>query len=402
MPSTTKAAQTFDLIIAGGGLSGVLMALSVADLQHHSGQKLSIAIVEHHPLTEDISSSYDARVLALAHGSAQYLRQLAIWPKLKNDACAIQHIHVSDRGHYGKARLQASDYQVSALGYVVEMAQLGAILMQQLASKANVHWFCPEQIADIQWQTNAVNVHLASNQLLQAPLLLGCDGAQSQCRQLAGIAVSRYDYQQTAVIANLSTEYAHQGRAFERFTEFGPIAMLPLSKNRCSLVWTISQSQAQQVMQLSDAEFLVELQQAFGSWLGAITQVGQRVSFDLALVQAQRNSYHRMALVGNASHTIHPIAGQGFNLGLRDVQQLSELIKSALAEQQDLGSLALLNRYDRLRAKDQRQVIQLTDTLVSLFSNALPPLVLGRNIGLKVLNYVTPLKSALAGKTMGH
>jgi len=395
-------AKEVDVIIAGGGLSGALMALSLADLRRPTGQPLAIAMVENNPLTADISASYDARVLALAHGSGQYLQRLGVWQAIKPDVTAINDIHISDRGHFGKVRLRASDYRVSALGYVVEMSALGAKLLGQLATKSNVNWYCPNQISQIQWQSAQVQVSLADQQLLHAPLLIACDGAQSQCRQLAGIEITEYDYQQVAVIANVSTERAHQGQAFERFTEFGPIAMLPLSHERCSLVWTMTPNQAEQVMHFTEQAFQAELQKAFGGWLGAITKVGKRACFPLNLVQAKHNHFHRMALIGNASHTIHPIAGQGFNLGLRDVKQLAEQISAALLHEQDLGSLALLTDFTEHRRADQQQVIGLTDSLVRLFSNQLPPLVVGRNMALKWLNYITPLKTALAEKTMGH
>jgi len=392
----------FDVLIAGGGLSGALTALSLADLTHNSGKKLSIAIVEANAIHQNPSLTYDDRVLALAHGSASYLNQLQVWPLLKESATGIKNIHVSDRGYYGKARLKASDYNVSSLGYVIELALIGQALLKVLASKANVTWFCPDSITEINWQANQVDVQLASKQQLSTKLLLACDGAHSPCREMANIQSSSFDYQQHAVIANVSTEKPHLGKAFERFTEFGPIAMLPLSQNRCSLVWTLPPEKAAQTCALTDEQFKTELQQAFGYWLGKITQVGQRNSFPLTLVQAESNIASRLALVGNASHTIHPIAGQGFNLGLRDVKQLASLIKHALATEQDIGLYSLLMAYQQHRQTDQQQIIQLTDSLVTIFSNQLPPLVLGRNIGLKALNYLKPLKAALASKTMGY
>jgi 2-octaprenyl-6-methoxyphenol hydroxylase len=392
----------FDVVIAGGGLSGALTALSLADLSHNSGKHLSIAIVEANAIHQNPALTYDDRVLALAHGSASYLNQLQVWPLLKEAATGIKNIHVSDRGYYGKARLKASDYQVSSLGYVIELALIGQALLKVLASKSNVTWFCPDSISKINWQKNHLNVQLASKQTLKARLLLACDGANSPCREMAKIKCSSHEYQQHAVIANVSTEKPHLGKAFERFTEFGPIAMLPLSQNRCSLVWTLPPEKAAQTCALTDEQFKTELQQAFGYWLGEITQVGKRNSFPLTLVQAESNIAPRLALVGNASHTIHPIAGQGFNLGLRDVKQLASLIKHALATEQDIGEYALLMAYQQHRQVDQQQIIQLTDSLVTFFSNQLPPMVLGRNIGLKVLNYFSPLKKALATKTMGY
>ena len=238
--------------------------------------------------------------------------------------------------------------------------------------------------------------------VLQTRLLLGCDGVNSPCRTFANIDCNQSSYGQSALITNVATDIAHQNVAYERFTETGPIAMLPLSNNRCSLVWTLTPELAEEMQALDDEAFKIALEQAFGSWLGAITKVGKRDVYPLNLVQAKAQVYHRMALVGNASHTIHPIAGQGFNLGVRDVQQLAQLIATAQSNDEDIGHFTLLNKYQEQRSKDQKQVIALTDSLVTLFSTQLPPLVVGRNIGLKVLNYFSPLKKALVNKTMGY
>jgi len=430
--------QHFDVIISGGGLSGSLMALSLSKLTKADGSLLSIAIVEALPFNQaspvDESTLFDARVLALSHGSAKYLAELGVWKYLKDDACAITNIDISDRGHFAKARLTAKEQNVNALGYVVDMARIGKAQLTALTSShkssnlsgednsSNIQWFSPDSITDIDWQEQSqVTVTLKSGQQLSAKLLLGCDGVQSPVRKLANIEVTSDDYQQVALIANVSTSKAHCHKAFERFTEFGPIAMLPLNAlssksskssktsangsnglSRCSLVWTMTPEQAEDINNLDDDEFKIELERAFGSYLGAITEVGKRDTYPLVLLQAQQQTYHRMALVGNASHTIHPIAGQGFNLGLRDVKVMTDLVRDALTFGNDIGNFAVLHAYQMNRAKDQQQVIQLTDSLVTLFANDLPPLVVGRNIGLQALNIITPLKNALVKKTMGY
>lgn len=411
-----KDSNTFDVIISGGGLSGCLMALSISKLTKQDGRLLSIAIVEANEVAQknDQPPLFDDRVLALSHGSAAYLADVGVWPHLANDACAIEKIDISDRGHYGKARIEAQEHGVSALGYVIEMACIGKGLLKELSDKTNVHWLCPDSISDINWQpdgdANKVAVALTSGQSIEANLLLACDGANSPCRQLSGIQVSHSDYQQVALIANVATQKGHQNKAFERFTEFGPIAMLPLSnlanephgQSRCSLVWTMSSQHSDGVLALNDDEFKEQLELAFGSWLGAITHVGKRDVYPLVLLQAQQQTYHRMALIGNASHTIHPIAGQGFNLGLRDVQFMTDLLKKQLQADDDIGNFCVLNHYAQHRQIDHKQVIELTDSLVTLFANDLPPLIAGRNIGLKVMNYVSPLKQTLVNKLMGY
>jgi len=411
--------QHFDVIISGGGLSGSLMALSLSRLTKQDGSGLSIAIVEalsyQQTNSSDDSALFDARVLALSHGSASYLNKVGAWQYLKGDACAITDIDISDRGHFAKARLNANEHNVNALGYVIDMALIGKGQLKALSTSSNIHWFSPDSIAHVEWQDEGmpnkehVSVNLNSGKCLSASLLLACDGVQSPVRKLAKIDVTCDDYEQVALIANVSTSKAHQNKAFERFTEFGPIAMLPLNSlatqsnsSRCSLVWTMTPEQAQHINSLNDDAFKVELESAFGSYLGEITHVGKRDVYPLVLLQAERQTYHRMALVGNSSHTIHPIAGQGFNLGLRDVEVMTELVAKALACGQYIGSFALLHAYQVNRAKDQREVIQLTDSLVTLFANDLPPLVVGRNIGLQALNFISPFKNALVKKTMGY
>jgi len=428
---TKNNKQHFDVVISGGGLSGSLMALSLLALKKTDGSALSIAIVEanstdvsHADKAQEKSSQksvFDDRVLALSHASANYLKTLNVWPLLQPHAQPISHIHISDRGYYGKARITAEEHNVSAVGYVIEMSKLGAALHDSLAhhvkNNASLTWFTPDTIEHIEWRSESVNITLASTQQLSASLLIGCDGAHSVCRQAANIQCDKTEYEQSALITNVSTALPHNGVAFERFTQNGPIAMLPMVKvanehSRCSLVWTLTPEQAVEMKSLTDNEFKIVLEQAFGSWLGAIDKVGKRHIFPLSLVQAQEQVYHRMALVGNASHTIHPIAGQGFNLGLRDVEALAKTVKKALSSNvgnsnatnsnKDIGAFNLLTEYAESRKKDHQHIITLTDSLVTLFSNDLFPLVVGRNIGLKVLNYVPTIKKTFVNKAMGY
>lgn len=476
--------QQFDVIISGGGLSGSLMALSLSKLTKPNGQSLSIAIIEARAQTTTGKNSphdlFDARVLALSHGSANYLNSLGVWPLIKNDACPITNIDISDQGHFGKTRLSAASQGVNALGYVIEMANLGKAQLTLLSehiqtkksypnenatitessnssstnnasnTKHNVFWFNGESVQAINWHvkgdhsasagsaeepvmeakpntgaqpnksTNTnftgVTVSLTSGKQLTASLLLGCDGMQSPVRKLANIAVESFDYQQVALIANVATTKNHHNKAFERFTQNGPLAMLPLtaipvpksevehlmSTSRCSLVWTMTPKQAELLRTISDSEFKQALEAAFGSYLGGITHVGKRETFPLTLLHAKQQTKHRIALIGNASHTIHPIAGQGFNLSLRDVQVMTENISSALAMGQDIGSFAGLQAYEMNRQQDQRDIIALTDSLITLFANDFPPLVAGRNIALQALNSVPLFKNALMKKTMGY
>ncbi|MDN3651859.1 2-octaprenyl-6-methoxyphenyl hydroxylase [Thalassotalea ponticola] len=421
-----QTGKYFDVIISGGGLAGASMALALAKQSQHNKRPLSIALIDAAPVDKQLPSSFDARVLALANGSAEYLQQLGVWQQIKADATAIKSIHVSDRGHYGKARLYHQDYNVDALGYVVEMQVIGRALYQALKNYPSVALFNAQQIGDVHWHRDRVEVILnpssiadntddiPGSQSLSATLLIGCDGGQSVCRRQAKIQTTEFDYQQTAIIANVECEAPHLGRAFERFTDSGPLAMLPMSNTAvtmssgqtdsalCSLVWTLKPEQVAPLMSMSDGDFAHALAEQFGLWLGRVTKIGKRDRFDLKLIQANDSIAHRMALVGNAAHTLHPIAGQGFNLGIRDVKQLAQQIIKAKQSGADIGDFSLLQEYAQHRANDHQQVIHFTDSMVHLFSNDYLPLALGRGIGLKLLNYIAPLKQALAHKAMGH
>ena len=404
--------KQFDVIISGGGLSGVLTALSLLPLKHSSGNNLSIAIIEANSAMKQPDTVFDERVLALSHASVNYLKELNVWTKLSSYAQPIKNIHISDRGYYGKARINAVEHSVNAVGYVVEMSKIGHALNQTLANKiehnnSNITWFTPDCIQHVEWRSNVVNVTLESSIVISSTLLVGCDGAQSVCRKLAKISVNETPYVQSAIIANVATSLPHNGIAYERFTDHGPIAMLPLVQltneaSRCSLVWTLSPEKAKEVEKFTDVQFQRALEKAFGYWLGEIKHTGKRHIYPLSLVKADEQIHHRMILIGNASHAIHPIAGQGFNLGLRDVQALSQNIAQSLNNNEDIGSLNCLSDYAMSRKKDHEHIITLTDSLVTIFSNQLPPLIAGRNIALKVLNYIPVIKKAFVNKTMGY
>ncbi|TLU66822.1 2-octaprenyl-6-methoxyphenyl hydroxylase [Thalassotalea litorea] len=392
----------YDIVISGGGLTGAAMALAVLK---QAKKPLQVAIVDS-ANKQQASGGFDERVIALSYGSAEYLHKLGVWDRLKSHACAIKNIHVSDRTYYGKARIDCQDYQREALGYVAPLDAIAKSIYAELKTLTGGNHRLDEYFAngieDIVWQKNEVQVQLQQGQLLTAKLLLGCDGGQSRCRQIAKIDTECKDYQQYAIVANVQTTLPHNNKAFERFTKSGPLAMLPMTENRCSLVWTLTPSDAEYLMSMDDVGFANALQKAFGDWLGPFTRIGRRQNFPLQLVHAMQLTQHRLALLGNASHTLHPIAGQGFNLSVRDVACLASLITKALENGDDLGSYDLLSRYQQLRQEDQQTIIRLTDSLVHCFSNQYFPLVVGRNVGLKALNYSSGIKRLLAQTTMGY
>lgn len=381
----------YDVAIIGGGLVGASLA---AALRH---TPLKVALLEAgqwSPPEAILPSSYDERVLALNYASQRILTALGVWEKLANLATPIRQIHVSDKGHFGKARLHCDELQLPALGYVIAARQLGQALQQSLQA-GNVEIHAGINVLDLQQQRDYVELHCqqaGALQQLNSRVVVIADGSDSQLREKLGIVTEQQAYAQTAIIANVSLEHAHQYTAFERFTTQGPFALLPLAGNNCSLVWTVSPARVQEKLQLSDTTFLAALQHEFGWKLGKFTQVGTRNAYPLRLVRTPQSIGARSVVIGNAAHTLHPIAGQGFNLGLRDVANLSEiLLKSHLAGQ-DIGSPNTLANYVAIQHPDQARTAKITHGLVQTFSNNLPGLRQVRGLGLLALSQCTPLK----------
>ncbi|GHA56980.1 2-octaprenyl-6-methoxyphenyl hydroxylase [Photobacterium aphoticum] len=391
--------KQYDVVIAGGAMAGATLAIALDRL---SGGQLRIAVVEAVAPQHDHHPGYDARSIALSLGTAQALESIGCWQALSSVATAIDHIHVSDRGHAGRVTIDAAEQGVDALGYVIELADAGRIFHQALANTAAVNLYCPATICAIDRTPDQVTLTLDSGETLQGKLLVTADGAVSACCDMVGIGRSEYDFEQIAVIANVTTATPHQGRAYERFTPHGPVALLPMSDGRSSLVWCIRPEHYDMVMGWDDARFLAELQQAFGWRLGQLVKTGARSAYPLLLRQAQRITTHRVAVVGNAAQTLHPIAGQGFNLGLRDVMTLAEEIVAGVAKTGDAGSTAVLSCYRQRRTPDRDATIGMTAGLVSVFANDLMPLVAGRNVGLMVMNTFDVLKAPLVRRAMGQ
>ncbi len=398
------AACDYDVLIVGGGMVGGGMAVALSPLP------LRIGVIEAVPFRSASQPSYDDRAIALAYGSQQILAAMGLWPALADSVSPIRNIHVSDRGHFGATRIRSEDEGVAALGYVVENRSMGTAVAEAMAACDNIELICPAEVVGIATSNDGATLTLVrdgSEQTLTARLVVAADGGNSGVRRLMEIATRQWDYGQSAVIANVSTERPHQGTAYERFTDSGPVALLPNSPpgcedaHRCSLVWTVRSEDQDRVLNLSDEEFLSELQNRFGYRLGRITKAGKRNAYPLVLVRAKEHVRPRLALIGNAAHTLHPIAGQGYNLGIRDVAALAQVICEALESGADIGSDPVLQRYAEWRQWDHKRVIGFTDTLARLFANPLPPVALARNLGLFALDVVPPLKRALTRQTMG-
>src|SRR5580704_12200445 len=346
---------------------GASLAVALAPL------KLSVALIEAIPHNATAQPSFDERTTALSNGSRRILETIGVWPALNEIATPIAKIHVSDQGRFGFARIDAREQGLSAMGYVVPNRALGRALWSRLSS-TGIKRFCPAEASLPSVNDRAVNIEAAAaggKTAIDARVIVAADGAQSVVRSAFGIAAEVRDYDQTAVITTVLPQRFHDNVAYERFTPEGPLALLPLDGGCCTLVLTLAKDAAQSALAWSDQEFLAEVQRRFGFRLGRFLKVGRRVPYPLSLTQSDRTSAPRCVIIGNAAQGLHPVAGMGFNLGLRDAACLAELIAENLASDADPGSAKLLSEYDAWRRADRGGVIAFTDGLVRLFSNPL-------------------------------
>ncbi|MDP5290857.1 2-octaprenyl-6-methoxyphenyl hydroxylase [Oceanimonas sp. CHS3-5] len=391
----------YDVVINGAGMAGAMLALGLSGLRRPDGSRLNIAVIEAMSPEHDRHPGFDARSIALAWHSQTLLQQLGIWPALAPLANPITHIQVSDQGHFGRVEMSATEYGVPALGQVIELHPVGRELHRRLAECESITLYCPDRIAGFEQQLQSVTIALESGVSFSASLLVAADGNRSLIGEWLGVPRRQLDYGQSAIIANIATAEPHAGRAFERFTPQGPLALLPMNEGRSSLVWCVAPERAEQLMAMNDEAFLAALQREFGYRLGKLVRTGKRHCYPLILDEAPRPWHHRVVLLGNAAHLLHPIAGQGFNLGLRDVATLVEQLGRGLDQGQDIGSHAVLSAYGKERLPDQAGMVNLTTALALLFSNDNPVLAAGRNLGLSVMAGCAPLKSQLAWRAMG-
>jgi 2-octaprenyl-6-methoxyphenol hydroxylase len=391
--------RPFDIVIVGGGMVGASLAAALAPLP------ISIAVVEAWPPSSDAQPSYDDRCTAVAEGSRRIFEGIGCWRAIEASATPISRIHVSDRGRFGFVRLDRRDYGVQALGYVVENRQLGKALWEMLSGCDNVALMSPARVDSVQPGVGQIKVSIAKDGQdttgLTASLLVAADGARSAVRTMLELGEQTREYGQSALIANVSPSEPHRNEAYERFTETGPLALLPMSGNRCSLVWTLPPEVAAEFAQAEETDFLRRLQDAFGFRLGRFTRAGARASYPLKLIRAERQSAPRVLLIGNAAHSVHPVAGQGFNLGLRDVAALADVVADAVVGGVDPGVSRVLDAYRDWRSDDQQTVARLTDSLVRLFTNPLAPVKAIRGLGLMGLDIAPGPKSVFAHQAMG-
>ncbi len=405
MSQSAEGLNQFDITIVGGGMVGISLALLLAAQQRWKILVIESIVMAKNNKTE-YSASFDARSTALSWSSRSVLQKMGIWHNIEQHTQAISSIHVSDRGHFGLTRLEAEEAGVDALGYVVENSWLGSVLIQQ-AKQADISLKDGAKILSFQpkAQSMALAIEIDGQQeLINSKLLVVADGANSTSINKLGISQKRKAYDHNAIIANISLEQAHNKVAYERFTDNGPMALLPLTdfKNdhRCALVWTQPSDQADALMALDGSEFVSQLQTRFGDRLGPFKAVGERVSYPLALTISEEQVRRRLVVIGNAAHSLHPVAGQGFNLSLRDIDCLAQCLIDQ-PQETDVGELEPLLSYQKQREKDQRNTLLFTDNLTKLFGLSSSTVALGRNSGLLMMDLVPALRNQFAHFGMG-
>jgi 2-octaprenyl-6-methoxyphenol hydroxylase len=391
-----RVSDEVELLIAGGGLVGLLLGIACA------GAGLEVAIVDPQNPEAIAGDAYDARSSAIAHASRRALDALGLWQLMSAEAEPILEIRIADDDsplflHYDHRDLGTGD----PLGYIVENRVLRRTLIERLRGLPNLSFRSGSKVAAAETSPFAAVVTLSNGERVGARLVAAADGQRSPLRRAAGIDTVEWRYPQNSITTTVRHGRPHGGVAVEHFLPAGPFAILPMTGNRSSVVWTERAELAARLASLPDAAFAVELAARFGDFLGTIEPVGPRATYPLGLMLAERYTARRLALVGEAAHLIHPIAGQGLNLGIRDVAALAELIIDARRLGLDIGDEVLLNSYQRWRRSDALQLTAVTDGLNRLFSNAIAPVRLVRDLGLAVVDHLPPLKRLLMRDAMG-
>lgn len=392
--------KSADIAIVGGGMVGLSLALLLAKQAPQAKILLIEALSLDGFAADDVlPPSFDARSTALAESSRRLFDDLGLWPLLATGVCAIKTIHVSDRGHPGATRMVAAESGLDGLGYVVENRQLGRVLMAAVAEHDNLQIVSPARVERLVPVAGGMEVFVAGNSC-RAALAVVADGANSSLLQQLGIHTQCQDYGQCAVIANLALAQPHEGIAYERFTDEGPMALLPLQdltgEHRAALVWTLPPQRAAELLMAEETAFIDALHQRFGFRAGQFVHCGERSSYPLKLMVAQEQIRSHLAVVGNAAHFLHPVAGQGFNLALRDAAKLAEIVGWAMRADKNPGSLAVLERYLQAQQRDQRNTIGFSHNLPALFGNGATAGIAVRNLGLMVLDLVSPARKEFA------
>lgn len=388
----------YDVVIIGGGLVGGSLACAL------SGSGLRVAVVEAVAAQAAEQPSYDERVIALSLGSRRIFESIGLWPDIAPEAEPIRRIHVSERGSCAMARLDQAEEGVDALGYVVPARALGIAIRAALRYAPDVESFCPARLTCYRNARDGVDLEIqgeGETRRLRTRLLVAADGGDSMVRSRLAPETLKRDYGHDAIITTVTPDRPRPGVAYERFTDTGPLAMLPMTAGRYSVVWTVRRDETTSLLTLSDDDFRDRLQQRFGYRLGRLGRVAPRRVYPLCFMLARRTVGERLLLIGNAAHTLHPVAGQGFNLGLRDVAALAGVLTGDTQTPADPGSAANLARYQSLREHDQRLTATITHGLARIFTWPLPGARACRAAGLLGLDLVPAARHLLARRFMG-
>ncbi|KXZ68108.1 2-octaprenyl-6-methoxyphenol hydroxylase [Acinetobacter venetianus] len=396
------------VIIVGGGMVGLSLALMLA--KSNIAVKLLEAVKYPNYDDENVApyhSSFDARNTALSRRSVQIYQKLGLWEALQQHATPILQVHITEQGSFGKARLVAEQEKVESFGQVIENAWLGRVLLTQVRQQPLIELIDGVQVTSLTQDDDAVHIEAMRNgeyiHSLKSKLLIAADGRDSFCRQAIGVGVDEHDYDQVAIVTTVQTSKPHQHVGFERFSALGPLALLPLpGEYRRSVVWPVKKgTEAEWLGEENDQHFLDALQETYGDRAGKFEKTGKRFSYPLSQVLADKQAVGRVVLMGNAAHTIHPVAGQGFNLCLRDADVLVRYLMEQLAKSDDIGNPDNLLAYEQVRLTDQQRVIKFCDSVVRGFSNQNPILKLLRNTGLIAFDVIPGIKPLVANYAMG-
>lgn len=404
-PETTRV----DLVVSGAGATGWSFLLA---LEQHLAEDARVSVV----LVDTFDDSkpmphpgFDARALALSQQSLQFFRELQLGDDVSVVTTPIHKIHVSDQGSAGQVQLHHQDYGLAELGVVVEAQALGKMLLETAQrrlfssqSKIQLTHIQPAQIQQIITRRDSINLTLSDGQQFQSQLLVLAEGSHSASRELLKLEAEVQQYGQHAIITNVVTEKPHSNIAWERFTASGPVAFLPMSAQRSGVVWSVNSEHVETILELGSEDFKARLQDAFGYRLGAIVKTGKTQSYPLQLIRVDDSLAHRVACIGNASQTLHPIAGQGFNLAFRDAWQLAQSVAQQCGNNADVGEFRALSAWKKRRQQDRDSTIFFTDGLVRLFSNENPLLQGARNAGLMAMQCTPALKQQFARMAMGQ
>jgi len=389
--------KEYDVVIIGGGMVGLTLACALGQ------QEFNVAVVEaYEPLDMQANDEYELRVSAISKSSQQVFKNINAWQgMLQRRASPYQHMHVWDSTGDGKINFDAADLGVDALGHIIENRAVQFSLYEQCKKLHSVELLCPQQVKDIRYTEQQSEIFLDDGRSITTKLLVGADGANSKVRDIAGISINKSAYEQKGVVAVVKSTQSHKSTAWQRFLPTGPLAFLPLSDGRCSIVWSAEDQRADELLAMDDESFCRELEQEFDYTLGKVESIGQRAAFPLIRRHADEYVKKGLALIGDAAHTIHPLAGQGVNLGVLDAAALAETIVAARAKGQNIASLATLRKYERWRRADNSLMMYSMSGFKNLFSNEQSGLSFVRNAGLNIVNSMGPVKHKFMRHALG-